>query len=311
MHLSNLLLPSAQSTANQYNVEMSAIHVIQSWYRKRLYKEWKNYTTTPIQSVNTTDFFTFQPIGEIPFYRRFFLYETSNFFVSTPTSSPHETEKTSPFYVFGFDMDSFYQLLHHSTTLTDDSIHETPRPSLNPYTRNPITDKQLYTFYRTVQLHKMLFPFFPWKIKQSMSCLNLFENNSYLLIRYYPRSYDVRIKILMEELADLEPEWEVVQGIRWWKAITSDLSKAKLLYKVLSIMLKRNTYPLYHFIRFPQRATSENTALLCLEMCEYFLLALESTKEERESVATLIFTALTVVSKDIRAVFPWFFKNYW
>jgi hypothetical protein len=207
--------------------------------------------------------------------------------------------------VFGFDLDSFYQLLHHS------SEENYLQPCLNPYTRNPISEYQKYRFYRTVQLHKLLFPFFSYKINQSMICLKLFEENQYLLRRYFPRSYDLRIKILMEELADLEPHWEVIQGIHWWKDITMDSYKSRNFYRILSVLLKKNTYPLFYFIRFPQRIHSTDATLLCLEMCEYFLLTVEATKEERESTATLILTALTVVSKDVRAVFPWLYKNYW
>lgn len=268
---------------------------IQSWFRKLLYKEWRKYTqpTTSSPIVNTTDFFTFQPICHIPFYRRFLLHE----------DTPSQT------FVFGFDLDSFYRLLHRST---DENIPQPyPEPCLNPYTRNPITEYQMYRFYRSVQLHKLLFPFFPYRIKQSMICLSLFEENQYLLRRYYPRSHDLRIKILMEELADLEPEWEVVQGIHWWKDITADSSRSKHFYRILCILLKKNTYPLFYFIRFPQRTTSTDAASMCLELCEYFLLTIEATKEERENTATLILTALTIVSKDVRSLFPWLYKNYW
>jgi hypothetical protein len=169
----------------------------------------------------------------------------------------------------------------------------------------------MYRFYRTVQLHKLLFPFLPFKIKQTMACLGLFENNHYLLRRYYPRSYDLRLKILMEELADLEPQWEVVKGIRWWKEITSNPYKSRNFYRILSVLLKNNTYPLFYFVRFPQHTSFTNTPSLCLDMCEYFLSISEATKEERESTATLILTALTVVSKDVRSVFPWLYNNYW
>jgi hypothetical protein len=269
----------------------SSAHIIQSWFRRQLYKEWKSYTysSTLSSSINTIDFFTFQPIHEIPFYRRFFLEENS----------------IQQIYIFGFDLDSFYQLLHHSTE------ENQPYPCLNPYTRNPITEYQKYRFYRTVQLHKLLFPFFPYQIKTSMICLKLFEENHYLLRRHFPRSYDLRIKILMEELADLEPQWEVIQGIHWWKDITMDSYKSKNFYRILSVLLKKTTDPLFYFFRFPQRTNTVNNTLLCLELCEYFLLTIEATKEERESTATLILTALTVVSKDVRALFPWLYKNYW
>ena len=300
-------ISSSSSSSTSYNIRIpiclqkstpiaiSSANKIQTFYRKKLYKEWKSYTepTTPFSITNTCDFLTFQPIHEIPFYRRFFLYE----------------ESTLQTFVFGFDLDSFYQLLHRIND--DNSLPSFPQPCLNPYTRSPITEYQMYRFYRTVQLHKLLFPFFPYRIKKNMNCLSLFEENQYLLRRYYPRSYDLRIKILMEELADLEPRWEVVQGIHWWKDITIDSTKSKNFYRILSILLKKNTYPLFYFIRFPQRTTSVDAASMCLELCEYFLLTIEATKEERESTATLILTALTVVSKDVRAMFPWLYKHYW
>jgi hypothetical protein len=246
--------------------------------------------------INASDFFTFQPLHEIPFYRRFFIQE----------------ETPSQIYVFGFDLESFYHLLHHSPN-GDNLLLPFPQPRLNPYTRNPITEIQMYRFYRTVQLHKLLFPFFPYRMIHSMTCLGLFDKNQYLLRRYCPRSNDLRIKILMEELADLEPQWEVVQGIHWWKEITSDPSKNKHFYRILSVLLKKNTSPLFSAVRFPQRSaiTIHHTASFCLDLCEYFLLTIDATKEERESTATLILTALTVVSKDVRAIFPWLYKNYW
>ena len=269
--------------------------IIQKWFRKQLYKEWKTYTQ-PIASstaVNASDFFTFQPICEIPFYRRFYLQE----------------EQPLQVFVFGFDLDSFYRLLHRP--IDENNLQPFPQTCLNPYTRNPITEHQMYRFYRTVQLHKLLFPFFPYRIKQTMTCLSLFENNQYLLRRYFPRSHDLRIKILMEELADLEPEWEVVQGIHWWKDITTDSNRSKQFYRILCILLKKNTYPLFYFIRFPQRTVCRDAATMCLELCEYFLLTIDAKKEERETTASLILTALTIVSKDVRTLFPWLYKNYW
>jgi hypothetical protein len=232
----------------------------------------------------------------------------------TATDALETTQPVTRTYVFGFDMDSFYQLLQHTTHPQEEEeyfLQPLLQPHFNPYTRNPITEKQLYRFYRTLFLHRILFPFFPYRVKQSMTCLQLFDTNQSLFRHYFPLSYDLRIKVLMEEIADLEPQWEVVQGIRWWKEITSNPSKSRMFYRVLSIILRSNTRPLFYFYRFPQRATFSDAPLLCLDICESVLFGMGFTLEERQINATLVLTALSVVSKDIRTVFPWLYKNYW
>ena len=273
----------------------AAAQCIQTWFRNRLYKEWKTYTHPPATHtiINTYDILTFHPIQEIPYYRRFYIQEEAQHHI----------------YTFCFDIDTFYHLLHHSHD--GEFLLPFPRPRLNPYTRNPITEYQMYCFYRTIHLYKLLFPYFPYKIQQSMTSLSLFECDHLLIKRYSPRTYDLRLKILMEELADLEPKWEVVQGIRWWKEITSDPSKNKQLYRVLSVLLKKNIYPMLYGVRFSQNSKLVDTSLLCLDICEYFLLSTAASLEERESTATSILTALTVVSKEVRVLFPWLYMNYW
>lgn len=231
--------------------------------------------------VNDSDFATLEPIKEIP-YNQFFSFE--------------DEEKNT----YGFDVTSFYNLLHNRTQY--DIYHN--KQILNPYNRKPIDIAILSIFKRNISIAKKL------KIEQT-TIITSEEINS-------KKQLELTILGLFQQINEL--------------GNYADSNWFMNLSKFLLVVFIREVYDIWHYraqltpeimrtivpphgnpfvdmnFQIMQRQTEEQVRRQVVRVMEY-LVRSSNILDNRALGGYYILAALTLVSEDARTALPWLYQS--
>ena len=254
--------------------------VIQNFWRKHSIKRYARLHG-PAQfkrnlCVNETDFFTMDPIKDIP-YTQFFSY------------------KDSDNMIYGFDIMSLYNLI-----IKKDDINV-----LNPYTRNPVYSSVKQNFKSLIYLSKL----FKENIQLEMEEKETLKDNTYS-IEYRAITLFHEIDRLGNYT---NPMWFIELRRHQLLVYTRELYDIWTYRAQLSDQVKNDICPVGN--PFNNLQLTELPGLNLRELQNIILTLIEHlfkngiNQNSRYLGATYVLCALTLVSQDAAQALPWLYES--
>lgn len=274
---------------------------IKTQYRRHLFQKWKTYSNHRFlyQCVNNEDFLDLKPINQIP-----------------PSQLACIKDETSKKW-FAFSLDSFYCYLTTHLPQTH-QCHQTITNKTNPYTRTPISSKQIKHFLKAIKYYLLIQP---WTQFPILSQAHAFQET--FLPQFSPLPFDRRLEKIICKLNWLENtdvsydfyENNQTKTIRshWWTTLKSNqwilfyLTLLKIWDTRIDALTQTHICP--HMPIYAQRIPVKKGPAYALEICENLIFS-DVEQHYQQIGCSIILSAISMIHPDAKKDL-YYYRDTW